>query len=81
MSPNKGESTQDFLNRVSESLGEYFDAVQIFAQTDTPKSTIPYSAGAGNIFARVKQAEMFVDRFNELQFVVDFNEEEEDEDK
>jgi len=76
MSPKKGESNYDFLSRIAEELGEHFDAIQIFAQVDTPKSTTPFCAGVGNIFARVKQAEMFVDRFNELQFVVNFGEEE-----
>ena len=79
MSPNKGESNEQFLNRMAEALGEHFDTVQIFVQVDTPKSTMPLCSGVGNIFARVKQAEIFVDRFNELQFVVDFGEEEEDE--
>jgi hypothetical protein len=81
MSPNKGESNSDFLNRIIEALGEHFDTVQIFAQIDTPESTIPFCAGTGNIFARVKQAEMFVDRFNDLQFVVDFKEEDEEDDE
>jgi hypothetical protein len=81
MNPVNGESNQDFLNRVAEALGEHFDCVQIFTQIDTHESTAPFSAGIGNIFARVKQAEMFVDRFNEIQFVVELNEEEEDEDE
>jgi len=79
MSPNQGESNSEFLTRVTEVLGEYFDTVQIFVQIDTPQSTTPICAGTGNIFARVKQAEIFVDRFNDLQFVVDFKEEEEEE--
>jgi hypothetical protein len=81
MSPNKGESNEEFLIRVVESLGEHFDTVQLFVQLDTPESTKPISAGVGNIFARVKQAELFVDRFHDLQFVVDFKDEEEDEDE
>lgn len=81
MNPAKGENHQNFLNRVADELGEHFDCVQIFAQIDTPKSTIPMCAGIGNIFARVKQAEIFVDKFNEFQFIVDFRDKEEDEEE
>lgn len=81
MNPAKGEKHQDFLKRVADELGEHFDCVQIFAQIDTPESTTPVSAGIGNIFARVKQAEIFVDRFNEMQFIVDFRPQEEDEEE
>jgi hypothetical protein len=81
MNPAKDESSQDFLKRVADELGEHFDCIQIFAQIDTPECTTPLAAGIGNIFARVKQAEIFVERFNSLQFVVDFRDEEEDEEE
>lgn len=81
MNPAKDESHQAFLKRIADELGEHFDCVQIFAQIDTPESTTPVSAGIGNIFARVKQAEIFVDRFNEMQFIVDLRPQEEDEEE
>jgi hypothetical protein len=81
MNPAKGENNHKFLKRVADELGEHFDCVQIFAQIDTPESTTPFSAGIGNIFARVKQAEIFVERFDEIQFIVDFREKEEDEEE
>lgn len=81
MNPTKDENHYQFLKRVADELGEHFDCVQIFVQIDTPESTLPISAGVGNIFARIKQAEIFVDKFNELQFIVDFKDKEEDEEE
>jgi hypothetical protein len=71
MSPQKDESKEEFLKRIAEELGEHFDVVQIFAQTDTPEETKPFSAGYGNMFARAKQVEMFLNKFDDYQLMFD----------
>jgi len=76
MNPLPGESLDSYLNRMADALGEHFDVVQVFAQTDNNEETHPYSAGSGNMFAKAKQIERWLRRFDQLD---EFDEEDEKE--
>jgi len=77
MSPQSGETNTQFIKRVAEALGEHFDVVQIFVQTDSPETTIPYQAGYGNMYARVGQIERWLEVFDQIDQVIEFEEDEE----
>ena len=76
MSPQNGESTVDFVKRVAEQLGEHFDVVQIFVQTDSPDTTTPYQAGYGNMYARAGQIERWLRTFDKLEELADIDDDE-----
>lgn len=61
IAPLPGESEEDFLGRVAQALSEYFDIVQIFAQTETSDHTDVFNIGYGNILARQKQMENWLE--------------------
>jgi len=77
MSPQKGETNADFIKRVAEELGEHFDVVQIFVQTDSPEKTVPFQAGYGNMYARVGQIERWLEVFDRINEVIEFEEDDE----
>ena len=75
IAPLPGESEEDFLGRVAQALSEHFDIVHVFAQTETPDHTDVFNIGYGNVLARQKQME------NWLEATSGQNDEEEDDDE
>lgn len=61
IAPLPGESEEDFLGRVAQALGEYFDVVQVFAQAETSDHAYVFNIGYGNILARQKQIENWLE--------------------
>jgi hypothetical protein len=61
IAPHPSESPEDFLERVVIGLGEHFDVIQLFAQTENPEFTDTFNAGKGNILARQKQIENWLE--------------------
>ena len=75
IAPLRDESEEDFLGRVAQALSEHFDVVQIFAQTETSDHTDVFNIGYGNVLARQKQME------NWLEMMAGQDDEEEDDDE
>ena len=61
IAPLPDESEEDFLGRVAQALGEYFDVVQVFAQVETSDHTDTFNVGCGNVLARQKQVENWLE--------------------
>jgi hypothetical protein len=61
IAPFTDESPEDFLGRVAQALSEHFDVVQIFAQTQTSDHTDTFNVGYGNVLARQKQMENWLE--------------------
>jgi hypothetical protein len=61
IAPLPNEDPQDFLERIVEALGEHFDCVQIFTQVCSIDATDVFSGGRGNILARQKQIENWLE--------------------
>jgi len=59
--PYPGESSEDFLERIVISLGEHFDVVQVFTQSENCEFTDTFNAGTGNVLARQKQVENWLE--------------------
>jgi hypothetical protein len=74
IAPFPDESPEDFLGRVAQALSEHFEVVQIFAQVETSDHTDVFNVGYGNVLARQKQME------NWLEMMAGSVEEEEDAD-
>jgi hypothetical protein len=74
IAPFTDESEEDFLGRVAQALSEHFDVVQIFAQTETSDHTDVFNIGYGNVLARQKQMENWL----EMMAGQDDDEEEDD---
>jgi len=73
IAPLPGETEEDFLGRVAQALSEHFDVVQIFAQAETSDHTDTFNMGYGNVLARQKQME------NWLEMMAGSDEEDDDE--
>jgi len=73
IAPLPSESEEDFLGRVAQALSEHFEVVQIFAQTTTSDHTDVFNVGYGNVLARQKQLE------NWLEMMAGSDEEDDDE--
>jgi len=74
IAPFTDESPEDFLGRVAQALSEHFDVVQIFAQAETSDHTDTFNVGYGNVLARQKQME------NWLEMMAGQDEDEEEDD-
>jgi len=74
IAPLPGETEEDFLGRVAQALSEHFEVVQIFAQTETSDHTDVFNVGYGNVLARQKQME------NWLEMMAGPDEEDEEDD-
>jgi len=61
IAPFPDESTQDFLGRIAQALSEHFEVVQIFAQTEASDHTDVFNVGYGNVLARQKQMENWLE--------------------
>jgi hypothetical protein len=61
IAPFPNESEEDFLGRVAQALSEHFEVVQIFAQTETSDHTDVFNIGYGNVLARQKQMENWLE--------------------
>lgn len=61
IAPLPGESEEDFLGRVAQALSEYFDIVHVFAQMETSDHTDVFNIGYGNVLARQKQMENWLE--------------------
>jgi hypothetical protein len=61
IAPFPDESTEDFLGRVAQALSEHFDVVQIFTQGETSDHTDVFNVGYGNVLARKKQMENWLE--------------------
>jgi len=75
IAPLSGETEEDFLGRVAQALSEHFEVVQIFAQTETSDHTDVFNVGYGNVLARQKQME------NWLEMMAGSDEEDEEDDE
>jgi len=49
------------LRRAMDLLSEHFEIVQIFTQSEQPTNTDVFQVGCGNILARQKQIENWLD--------------------
>lgn len=74
IAPFQNESPDDFLVRIVEALGEHFDVVQVFAQVETPDATDVFCGGRGNILARQKQIENWLEAGGGTVYVEDDDE-------
>ena len=81
IAPYPSESLDDFLERVVVALGEHFDVVQVFAQTDSSEFTDTFNAWKGNILARQKQIENWLEMGGGQEFEESTEEEDEDSDE
>jgi len=61
IAPLPGETEEDFLGRVAQALSEHFEVVQIFAQAETSDHTDVFNIGYGNVLARQKQMENWLE--------------------
>jgi phosphoribosylaminoimidazole (AIR) synthetase len=61
IAPFPDESPEDFLGRVAQALSEHFEVVQIFAQVETSDHTDVFNVGYGNVLARQKQMENWLE--------------------
>jgi len=61
IAPLLGETEEDFLGRVAQALSEHFEVVQIFAQAETSDHTDVFNIGYGNVLARQKQMENWLE--------------------
>jgi hypothetical protein len=73
IAPLPNESQEDFLGRIAQALNEHFEIVQIFTQGETPDHTDTFNVGYGNVLARQKQLE------NWLEMMAGQDEDEEEE--
>jgi hypothetical protein len=81
IAPHPSESPEDFLERVVIGLGEHFDVIQLFAQTESCEFTDTFNAGKGNILARQKQIENWLEMGGGEEFEESADEEAEDQDE
>jgi hypothetical protein len=55
------EEPEEIIGRALAVLAEHFDVVQIFAQIDNSERTETFNGGLGNMLARQKQIESWIE--------------------
>lgn len=64
LTANPEANPREFLCQIVQFLGEHFSVAQVFLQIEDGARVGAICSGTGNMFARMKQAEMWLDQYH-----------------